>query len=69
MTPDEIIKEIEQQQLLLQNYLDIATDMEDDASYVARGNGFCEAKYSEDFIEGQAEKIRNKIAELQRSLQ
>ena len=69
MTPEEIIKELEQQQLLLNNYLDLTTDMEDDASYIARGNGFCDAKYSEDFLQGQTEKIRKRIAELQRSLQ
>ena len=69
MTPEEIIKELEQQQQLLNNYLDLTTDMEDDASYIARGNGFCDAKYSEDFLQGQTEKIRKRIAELQRSLQ
>ena len=69
MSRDEILKEIEQQQLLLLNYLELATDMEDDAAYIARGNGFCDAKYSDDFLQGQANKIRNRIAELQRMLQ
>ena len=66
MSRDEILKEIEQQQRLLLNYLELATDMEDDAAYIARGNGFCDAKYSDDFLQGQANKIRNHIAELQR---
>lgn len=69
MSRDEILKEIEQQQRLLLNYLELATDMEDDATYIARGNGFCDAKYSDDFLQGQANKIRNRIAELQRMLQ
>ena len=69
MSRDEILKEIEQQQRLLLNYLELATDMEDDAAYIARGNGFCDAKYSDDFLQGQANKIRNRIAELQRMLQ
>lgn len=69
MSRDEILKEIEQQQQLLLNYLELATDMEDDAAYIARGNGFCDAKYSDDFLQGQANKIRNRIAELQRMLQ
>lgn len=69
MSRDEILKEIEQQQRLLLNYLELATDMEDDAAYIARGNGFCDAKYSDDFLQGQADKIRNRIAELQRMLQ
>ena len=65
MTQEEIIKELERQQQLLLNYLDLEVDMEDDAAYVARGNGFCDAKYSEDFLQGQEEKIRKRIAELQ----
>ena len=69
MSRDEILKEIEQQQRLLLNYLELATDMEDDAAYIARGNGSCDAKYSDDFLQGQANKIRNRIAELQRMLQ
>ena len=69
MSRDEILKEIEQQQQLLLNYLDLVTDMEDDAAYIARGNGFCDAKYREDFLQGQADKIRSRIAELQQMLQ
>lgn len=68
MTREEILHQIEQQQQLLLNYLDLETDMEDDAAYVARGNGFCDTKYSEDFLESQAEKIRHRIAELQSQL-
>ena len=65
MTREEILKEIERQQQLLLNYLDLEVDMEDDAAYVARGNGFCDAKYSEDFLQGQEAKIRQRIADLQ----
>lgn len=65
MTQEEIKKELERQQQLLLNYLDLEVDMEDDAAYVARGNGFCDAKYSEDFLQGQEENIRKRIAELQ----
>lgn len=61
---ESILKEIEQQRKLLLNYEELAVDMEDDAAYVARGNGFCDAKYSEDFLQGQADKIRARIAEL-----
>lgn len=68
MTREEILHQIEQQQQLLLNYLDLETDMEDDAAYVARGNGFCDTKYSEDFLESQAEIIRRRIAELQSQL-
>ncbi|MCQ2282798.1 MAG: hypothetical protein MJZ99_09275 [Bacteroidales bacterium] len=69
MTREEIIKELERLQQLLLNYLDLEVDMEDDSAYVARGNGFCDAKYSEDFLKGQEEKIRHRIAELEAMLQ
>lgn len=68
MTREEILKEIEQQERLLLNYLDLEVDMEDDAAYVARGNGFCDAKYSEDFLQSQEAKIRQRIAQLQAML-
>jgi hypothetical protein len=65
MNREEIMKEIEQQQQLLLNYLDLEVDIEDDAAYIARGNGFCDAKYSDDFLQGQEYKIRSRIIELQ----
>ena len=68
MSRNEIVTEIEQQQKLLLNYLELAIDMEDDAAYIARGNGFCDAKYSEDFLQGQADKIRTRIADLEQML-
>lgn len=68
MTKAEILSELERQKKLLLNYEELAVDMEDDAAYVARGNGFCDAKYSEDFLEGQVEKIRQRIAELEQLL-
>ena len=61
MTQQEILKEIEQQQQLLFNYEELEVDMVDDDAYVARGNGFCDAKYSEDFLEEQVKRIRSRI--------
>ena len=68
MTREDILKEIEQQRKLLLNYEELAVDMEDDAAYVARGNGFCDAKYSDDFLQGQADRIRARIEELTKLL-
>lgn len=68
MTKSEITAELERQRKLLLNYEELEVDMEDDAAYVARGNGFCDAKYSEDFLEGQIEKIRTRISELEKML-
>ena len=55
-----------QQQLTeyLNNYLELYESL-DDESYIARGNGFCEAKYSEDFVEGQIAKYRQRLAEVE----
>lgn len=56
---------LQQNQAYLQNYLEVADSL-DDESYIARGNGFCEAKYSEDFIDSQIRKYRSRIADIER---
>ena len=40
----------------------------DSPEYVARGNGFCDSKYSEDFIEGQLKKLRHERQTLEQLL-
>jgi len=69
MTQEEIQAELEQQQRLLLNYQDLEVDMVDDDAYVARGNGFCDAKYSEDFVESQILKIKQRIDQLESMLE
>lgn len=69
MTQEEIKQELERQQKLLLNYQDLEVGIEDDAAYVARGNGFCDAKYSEDFLEGQIDRIQQRIEELESMLE
>lgn len=51
----------------LQNYIELMEDM-DDPSYVARGNGFCDSKFSEDFLNGQIEKYRLQLRQLEKQL-
>ena len=46
------------------NYEEVFSSLEDD-DYVARGNGFCDRKYSDDFIEGQMEKYAQRVKEIQ----
>lgn len=58
-------EEIERLRRQIESYEELMTDCMDDGSYVARGNGFCDAKYSEDFIEGQIERLRVRLAELE----
>ena len=48
----------------LENYEEVFSSLEDD-DYVARGNGFCDRKYSDDFIEGQMEKYAQRIKEIE----
>ena len=48
----------------LENYEEVFSSLEDDDS-VARGNGFCDRKYSDDFIEGQMEKYAKRVKEIE----
>lgn len=59
---------LKQNELYLQNYLELADEI-DDTSYVARGNGFCETKYSEDFIESQIAKYRQRVQDINQWLE
>lgn len=61
--PEMLSELLKQNELYLQNYLELADEI-DDPSYVARGNGFCETKYSEDFIESQISKYRQRIKDI-----
>ena len=55
---------LRENQVYLDNYLELYSSLEDD-EYVARGNGFCDRKFSDDFIEGQIAKYRTRVAELE----
>lgn len=55
---------LKQNEFYLQNYLELEDEI-DDPSYVARGNGFCETKYSEDFVESQIAKYRKRVLDIQ----
>lgn len=59
-----LLAEYQQTYLYLQNYLELFEDM-DDPAYVARGNGFCDSKFSEDFIDGQIAKYQSRLQELE----
>lgn len=61
---NDIEKQLEEAQRLLSSYLDLAVDQEDDDAFVARGNGFCDRKYSEDFIEMQVAQLTARVADL-----
>ena len=64
MTVEKKNKKIELLKTAIANYEELDSDMEN-PEYVARGNGFCDSKYSEDFIEGQLEKLREELKKLE----
>ena len=59
----DLQKLLAENQRYLDNYTDVFCSLEDD-EYVARGNGFCDRKYSDDFLEGQMEKYKQRIEEI-----
>ena len=68
MTHEEIKARIAQIDKQIANYEELASDI-DNPEYVARGNGFCDSKYSEDFIDGQIKKLRAEKEELLHAVQ
>jgi len=48
----------------LENYREVLSSLDDD-DYVARGNGFCDSRYSTDFIESQIEKYEQRVKEIE----
>lgn len=59
----ELNQVLQNNQRLLDNYCDLLNSS-DDAEFVARGNGFCDTKFSESFLEGQISKYRKRISEI-----
>ena len=66
MTPEE---ELEETKRLLRCYEELAVDQQEDDSFIARGNGFCDRKYSDDFIEMRIAQLTARAAQLERKLQ
>lgn len=61
-------EELKKVQQLLTSYQELAVDQQDDDSFVARGNGFCDRKYSDDFLEMRLAQLTARAAELQAEL-
>lgn len=68
MTMNNHEQELEEAQRLLASYQDLAVDQEDDDAFVARGNGFCDRKYSDDFLQMRIAQLTARIAELQNQI-
>lgn len=68
-TDTNILRErLRQLDSAIANYEELDSDLEA-PEYVARGNGFCDSKYSEDFIEGQLAQLRNERATVSAQLE
>ena len=61
---DNLKQQLEEAQRLLASYQDLAVDQEDDDAFVARGNGFCDRKYSDEFIQLQIAQLTARVADL-----
>ena len=61
---DDLRRLLEENRQYLENYEEVFSSLEDD-DYVARGNGFCDRKFSDDFIEGQMEKYAQRVKDLE----
>ena len=64
-TPAEELDEVMR---LLAAYEDLAVDQEDDDAFVARGNGFCDRKYSDDFLQMRIAQLTARAAELKQNI-
>ena len=64
MTMNNHKQELEEAQRLLASYQDLAVDQEDDDAFVARGNGFCDRKYSDDFLQMRIAQLTARVAKL-----
>ncbi|MBR1550118.1 MAG: hypothetical protein IJ634_05710 [Bacteroidales bacterium] len=54
---------------LLESYQDLSTEQEEDDSFVARGNGFCDRKYSDDFLQMQIAQLSARAAAIRSEMQ
>jgi len=65
MTNEEKIREkIRKIEQAIANYEELESDI-DNPEYVARGNGFCDSKFSEAFIQSQLERLKREKEELE----
>ena len=61
-------EQLEETLRLLDSYQDLSVDQEDDDSFVARGNGFCDRKYSDDFLQMQIAQLTAHAADIREKM-
>ncbi len=62
-------QQLEETLRLLDSYQELAADQDDDDSFIARGNGFCDRKYSEDFLQLQIAQLTARAADLRQRIE
>ena len=62
-------QQLEETLRLLDSYQELAADQDDDDSFIARGNGFCDRKYSEDFLQLQIAQLTARAADLRKKIE
>ena len=62
-------EQLEETLRLLDSYQDLSTEQEEDDSFVARGNGFCDRKYSDDFLQLQIAQLTARAADIRKEME
>ena len=62
-------EELEETLRLLDSYQELAVDQIDHHSFIARGNGFCHSKYSDDFLQLQIAQLTARAADLRKQIE
>ena len=61
-------EQLEETLKLLSSYQELAVDQLDDDSLVARGNGLCDSKYSDDFLQMQIAQLTARAAQIKEQM-
>jgi len=61
-------EQLEETLKLLSSYQELAVDQLNDDSFVARGNGFCDSKYSDDFLQMQIAQLTARAAQIKEQM-
>lgn len=67
MTEKEILTRIEAIDMAIANYEELDSDI-DNPEYIARGNGFCDSKYSDDFLQMQIAQLTARAAQIKEQM-
>ena len=61
-------EELEETLRLIESYQELSVDQEEDDAFVARGNGFCDRKYSDDFLQMQVAQLTARAVEIRNKM-